>query len=224
MLNTIALIPARKGSKRFPGKNTALLGGKPLIAHSIEYALLHMSPKEILVSSDDMEVLTVAKGYNVETELRPAQLCQDDTPTAAVVEYHAHKFAGQGRNPDLILLLQPTNPLRPKDLLWDAMNIMLDDRPESIVSVSPLRRKFGRITGNTFIPENYTFGQRSQDLDEKYYENGLLYLFSFEYALEGTIQGDDPHPIIVDTFEGEVDIDTEADLHYAQFLLDRNRQ
>jgi len=224
MLNTIAIIPARKGSKRFPGKNTALLGGKPLIAHSIEYALLHMSPKEILVSSDDMEVLNIAKGYEVETELRPAQLCQDDTPTSDVVRYHANQLVEKGINPDLILLLQPTNPLRPKDLLWDAMNIMLDDRPESIVSVSPLKHKFGQIRKNTFIPENYTFGQRSQDLDEKYYENGLLYLFSLEYALEGKIQGDSPRAIIVDTFEGEVDIDTEADLHYAQFLFDRNRQ
>jgi len=221
MLKTLAIIPARKGSKRFPGKNTALLAGKPLVAHSIEYALAHMPALDILVSSDDTDVLEIGMEYGVRVEHRPKELSDDFTLTSEVVKYHANQFAEKGETADIVVLLQPTNPLRPKDLLWDAMSMMLEEKPESIISVSPLKHKFGRLSESEFIPENYDFGQRSQDIPERFYENGLLYLFSFEYALEGRIQGDNPRAIIVDSIEGSVDIDTEEDLLFAQFLLDR---
>ncbi len=221
MLKTFAIIPARKGSKRFPGKNKAILGGKPLIAHSIEYAIDNLPAENILVTSDDLDILKIAMDYGVQVQYRPDHLCEDTTPTSQVVAHHANQWAEEGKSPELVVLLQPTNPFRPKNLFKEAMSLMTLERPESMISVSPLKHKFGRMSESEFIPENYDFGQRSQDIPERFYENGLLYLFSFEYALEGRIQGDNPRAIIVDSIEGSVDIDTEEDLLFAQFLLDR---
>lgn len=105
----IAVIPARKGSKRLLGKNKKVLNGKPLICYTIEQALQCEFIDKIIVSTDDMEILEIAKEYeNVEAQERPIELAQDDTPIEEVLKYVLKGYSFQ----DTIILLQPTSPLR----------------------------------------------------------------------------------------------------------------
>jgi N-acylneuraminate cytidylyltransferase len=192
-----------------------------LIAHSIRYALAEPLVDQVLVSTDDPEIATAARQYGAQVLARPATLAQDDTPTAEVVAFHARQWAEQGHLPAWLALLQPTNPLRPVGLIGQALATLRAANRESLVTFSPLHRKFGRVANKHFVPENYRFGQRSQDLEPRYFENGLLYLTAGSLALAGQLFGPDPYPYLVGGPEGEVDIDTPTDLWWAEYLYQK---
>ncbi len=107
--DVVAIIPARGGSKGIPRKNLRLLGGRPLIAWSIDAALGSRRVAEVLVTSDDPEILAVAEGLGARAVPRPAELATDDAPTEPAL-VHALDVTGVAR--PLTLLLQPTSPLR----------------------------------------------------------------------------------------------------------------
>lgn len=92
------------------------------------------------------------------------------------------------------------------------------------MTVSRSKLKLGRIVANHFQPWNYHFGQRSQDLDPLYYENGLLYISSKELLLQGRITSENMYPMVVDHIFGEVDIDNREDLEYAEFIANRYKK
>lgn len=215
----IAVIPARGGSKRFPGKNVAPLKGKPLIAYSIEYAKECALIEYVYVSTDSDEIGVVSEQYGAEVMPRSAELAGDFVPTADVLKDVAQKLLEQGVEFDAFVLLQPTNPLRPNDLLNDAMQIMETGKYDSLFSVTRCDKKLGKIMDSKFVPWNYTFGQRSQDLEPLYYENGLLYIIRKDLLLQGRIFGDTMYPLVVDHPFGEVDIDTKGDMAYAEYML-----
>jgi N-acylneuraminate cytidylyltransferase len=125
---------------------------------------------------------------------------------------------------DYVVLLQATNPLRPKNLLSEAINIIEKGGYSSLFTVSRSEKKLGRIIDGKFVPWNYTFGMRSQDMDPLYYENGLLYITSKELLLQEIIEGQNAYPLLVDHPFGEVDIDTREDFEYAKFILSQYGQ
>ena len=111
------IIPARANSKRLPGKNMKLLGQKPLIQYSIDFALNNFPNNDIWVNSDDQEVLEFAKQKGIKTLLRPDNLATDHIATVDVLKFQIDYFKNQNISCDAIILLQPTNPLRKDDLL-----------------------------------------------------------------------------------------------------------
>ena len=215
----IVVIPARGGSKRFPGKNIVQLKGKPLIAYSIEYAKECGLIEHVYVSTDSEEIGAVSEQYGAEVMTRSVELAGDFIPTADVLKDVAQKLLEKGVDFDAFVLLQPTNPLRPKGLLTEAMQIMETGKHDSLCSVSRCDRKLGKIIDNKFVPWNYKFGQRSQDLEPLYYENGLLYIIRKDLLLQGRIFGDTMYPLVVEHPFGEVDIDTKEDMAYAEYML-----
>ena len=119
MVATVAIIPARGGSKGLPRKNILPLAGKPLIAYSIEYSLNCSQIQRTLVSTDDPEIAEVARRYGAEVPfMRPTELAQDDTMDFPVF-LNALEWlrAEEGSLPDLIVHLRPTTPLRPQGLI-----------------------------------------------------------------------------------------------------------
>ena len=220
-MNVIAIIPARSGSKRLPQKNMQLLGGIPLIVHSISYCQSELPDSEIFVSTDGTEIAAIAAENGAKVLMRPAELATDDASTASVLQHAVNEILQQGRLFDYVLLLQPTNPLRPAGLLKQAINIIESNGYDSLMSVSPLLRKFGKINNNKFIPVNYYYGQRSQDIEPVYYENGLLYITKKELIMEGRIIGDNMYSLVVEHVYGTIDIDTKEDLELAEFYLNR---
>ena len=122
---------------------------------------------------------------------------------------------------DYVVLLQATNPLRPKNLLNEAIEIIEKGGYSSLFTVSRSEKKLGKIIDGKFVPWNYTFGMRSQDMEPLFYENGLLYITSKELLLQEIIEGKDAYPMVVDHPYGEVDIDTVEDFLYAEFILNQ---
>lgn len=216
MSKTIAIIPARGGSKRLPGKNIMLLDGIPLIAHSIMYAKANRNViDDIYVSTDDQTIKAIALQYGAKVVDRPASISGDYEPTVTalqqVVEYI--DFAGN------VVLLQPTNPLRPKDLLKEALQIFQNGNYESLFTVTQNHHKLGKIEKEIFLPVNYEPGQRSQDLQPLYFENGLLYICRSKLIMENLIMGKAAFPMVISHPFGTVDIDTRDDFNYAEYLI-----
>ena len=217
--NFQVVIPARQGSKRFPGKNMATLCGKPLIQYSIDYALKYFSRESIWVNSDDRDVINFSSELGVRTIMRPSDLAKDESPTVDVLKFQLHHFKQTNMDCDSIILLQPTNPIRPDYLLGKAIKKYVDSGRNSLATFSTIESKFGNIINDTYEPINYVPGQRSQDLKKIYSENGLIYISKSNSILEGKIITDDVYPLVCDQKGADVDIDYEDDLLYAEYLI-----
>lgn len=219
-LNVQVLIPARKNSKRFPNKNKALLDGIPLIAHSIKYALDEGIPAtQIWVNSDDDDILKIAKECKVQIYQRKAHLAEDLTPTVAVLKDQLKFFMDNQIPCETLILLQVTNPFRPKGKLITYLQQFYASKSSSLCTFSPLNRKFGKILNQRFIPLNYQPGQRMQDLKLLYYENGCIYISKSSLIESGQIIGEDAFPVVLDDVLSTIDIDEHSDLQFAEALL-----
>lgn len=220
MNKTIAIIPARGGSKRIPEKNIRLLGGLPLLVHSIKYAQANKGIiDEIYVSTDNAEIKKIALQYGVKVIDRPEHLSGDVKPTVSALKHVLESIDELVEN---VIVLQPTNPLRPQNLLREAFGIYQKGNYDSLFTVSRNYQKFGKIVANKFIPFNYTIGQRSQDLEPLYFENGLLYITKAKAIAENKIITDSAFPLEVNHIFANIDIDTPEDLDYAEYLYNNN--
>ena len=218
-MNYKIVIPARGNSKRLPGKNMKLLADKPLIQYSIDYALEHFSLEHIWVNSDDKEILDFAKKIGVQTIVRPNNLATDFTSTVDVLKFQLDFFEEMGIKCDAIILLQPTNPFRNYQLLKLAIAKFEHNNRASLATFSSLEKKIGKIKNNLYQPTNYTPGQRSQDLEKDYFENGQLYITKSESIKLGEIITEDVFPYLSDSLEATVDIDCIQDFIFAESLL-----
>ena len=217
-MKTIAIIPARGGSKRLPGKNIKLLGRIPLLAHSILYAKRHDFINEVYVSTDDEAIKQVALQYGALVIDRPQQISGDLEPTVSALKHVLENIEEVVEN---VILLQATNPLRPQNLLKEAFTIFQEKQVDSLFTVSQNQHKLGKIANNAFIPYNYEVGQRSQDLEPLYYENGLLYIAKASVILNNEIITKDAFPLEVNHPFATIDIDTQEDFDYAEYLVGR---
>lgn len=221
-MKTIAIIPARGGSKRLPGKNILPLGGLPLLAHSILYAKANSDiVDEVYVSTDDNQIKEVALVYGAKVIDRPASISGDLEPTISSLQHVLKTIDSDVEN---VVLLQPTNPLRPFNLLTQCFQKYIEDNLGSLFTVSQNHHKLGKINNGTFVPFNYEIGQRSQDLEPLFFENGLLYISKSKLILEGKIISENAVPYIVNHLFANVDIDTKEDFEYAEYLLNKNKK
>jgi CMP-N-acetylneuraminic acid synthetase len=216
-MKTIAIIPARGGSKRLLHKNILDMGGLPLVVHSILFAIANSEIiDEIYVSTDDVKIKEISLQYGAKVIDRPAELSTDFEPTISALKHVLENISDQVST---VVLLQSTNPLRPVNLLKEAFQKYQDIKCDSLFTVSRNHQKMGKINNHKFIPFNYTIGQRSQELEPLYFENGLLYISKAKLILENTIISEDAYPMIVDHPFATVDIDTQDDFDYAHYLL-----
>jgi len=216
-MKNIAIIPARGGSKRLPNKNILLLGGIPLIAHSILYAQNNSALiDEIYVSTDDPAIKKIALEYGAKVIDRPENLSGDLEPTASSLKHVLESIEGTVDN---VVLLQATNPLRPQNLLQEAFEVYQKGNYDSLFTVSRNHQKLGTIENNKFVPYNYTIGQRSQDLEPLYFENGLLYITKASLIVQEIIISENAFPFELNSIFANIDIDTKEDLAYANYLV-----
>jgi N-acylneuraminate cytidylyltransferase len=218
-LNYQVIIPARGGSKRFPKKNIHLLNGIPLIAHSILFALKSFDKTNIWVNTDDDEIALVAKNYGVNLTLRPLELGSDTASTADVLFFQNAFFTDNNIPCDAMILLQATNPIRPQNLIHSAISEFETNNRNSLASFSSLNKKFGKINNSFYTPTNYKPGQRMQDIEPDYFENGLIYITNIASIQQKEIITSDVYPLLIDGEESLVDIDEPKDMQLAEFLL-----
>ncbi len=178
-INIIVIIPARGGSKGIPGKNIKNFEGKPLISHSIEYAKDSELINEIYVSTDDSQIAHISKTAGSKIIKRPPQLATDTSTTESAIE---HALNNIDNLPDIIVLLQPTSPLRPKKSLDSIINKFINGKYDSLLSLSPSNNFFWKVDSKGVSPEyDYMNRKRRQDIEnneKKYFENGSVYVFT----------------------------------------------
>lgn len=217
----VCIIPARGKSKRLPRKNVIDFLGKPLLAHSILAAKQSIYIDDIFVTTDDDDIAEVAILYGAKVIKRPEELSSDFATTAAAIRHALNNEQVSYLNPTAVLTLQPTNPLRPENLIDQCVEAFLNSESDidSLISVSINRHKIGKIKENVFEPLTYKLGERSQDMIPSYYENGLIYITKTAIILnQNDLFGKKIKPIIVDSPFSDIDIDTKDDLDWAEFI------
>lgn len=216
-MKTIAIIPARGGSKRLPQKNIKLLGEIPLLAHSILYAQANSDIiDEIYVSTNDEQIKKIALQFGAKVIDRPESLSGDLEPTVTALKNVLEQLDDEVQN---VIVLQPTNPIRPEKLLKEAFEIYIKKDCDSLFTVSRNHQKFGKIINQKFLPFNYKIGQRSQDLEPLFFENGLLYISKAKLILDNRIISENAFPLEIKNVFVNVDIDTQEDFDYAEYLF-----
>ena len=140
----LGLIPARGGSKSIPRKNLAPLGGKPLIAWTCEAALGARCLDRVVVSTDDEEIAAVAEAHGVAAPFRRPAALSGDQATSAEAAIHAVEWLDrhQGWRANLLVLLQPTSPLRTAAQIDAALGLMRERQAETVVSVIEVPHRF----------------------------------------------------------------------------------
>lgn len=224
-MKLIALIPARKGSKRLPGKNIKELLGKPLIQYSIEHAKAVDEVSEIVVSSDSDIALSIAEQSGCITIKRPIELATDLAKTIDVVRHAISERRKAGVMPTHVLLLQPTTPIREIACLNDSIRILIESGCDSVTShylldlCHPERLKNindGVITPYLGVEERSI--PRSE-LDPVYCRDGSIYAFRANLPFEGdSLLGKTQHAVISNR-DYAVNIDHPKDWIVAESLL-----
>jgi CMP-N,N'-diacetyllegionaminic acid synthase len=222
-----AIIPARGGSKGIPGKNLRPVAGKPLIAWTVETALAATLLDRVIVSTESLEIADVASRYGAEVPfMRPAELAQDDTPGIEPVLHAALWLEeNEGYRPDLIMLLQPTSPLRVPEDIDRAIELIQEKSADAIVSVTPAEAHpywMKQIDGSGRMTDFIKLDQpidRRQDLPEVYVLNGAIYLARYEVLVKQKTFYTDNTLSLVMPVERSLDIDTPWDLYLADLIL-----
>jgi len=212
--DSIAIIPARKGSKRLSGKNMMRLDGKPLISYSIQIAQQIDRVSRVIVASDDKEVGLLATEMGAAWCPLPESLTGDDATLLPVLQF----VIGDYLRRDWVILLQPTCPLRNPGLVNDWANIA-NSKIDVIVSVDRQGYKIGYHDGEYFRP-GYELFSPKQSMTQKLRENGVFYMFKSSQILAGEF-GPRIIPVDTPTEQSLSNIDTLFDLDLAAYLYDR---
>jgi CMP-N,N'-diacetyllegionaminic acid synthase len=236
MVSTVAIIPARGGSKGIANKNIVMLAGKPLIAHSIEDALNCSHIQRALVSTDDPEIAAVARQYGAEVPfMRPSELAQDDTPDLPVF-VHALEWLRKKENslPELVVHLRPTTPLRPPGLIEKGIQMIMEDpQADCVRSVREPPHtpyKMWQIEGKYIRPflklkNEESFNLPRQKLPQVFCHDGLLDVIRTSTILEkNTMTGKRVLPLRTEGSFFVVDIDEPIDLVVAEVFFKHNKQ
>lgn len=225
-MRILALITARGGSKRLPGKNIRLLGGNPLIVWSIDIAKNIPDICDILVSTDASDIAEISRRAGALVPwLRPAELSTDTASSVDACLHALDWYETERGTVDGLLLLQPTSPFRSRETLLRGIDIFANSQRRSVLGVSPAQSHpmwCVQIDGTSMRPfvEGGGMNARSQDLPKAYAPNGALYLIDpRELRAQRSFCNDATVPLIIDEPSESVDIDTEWDWALAEALL-----
>lgn len=226
----LAVIPARGGSKRIPRKNIRSFAGKPMIAWPIEAALQSCCFDQVIVSTDDAEIVDIARASGAKVPfMRPETLSDDHTGTTPVIRNAIEWFVAQGIVPEQVCCIYATAPfVRPEDIR-KGLEVLNSEGCEFAFSVTsyafPIQRALrlteqGRV--EMFQPEH--FNTRSQDLEEAYHDAGQFYWGQSSAWLAGKpIFSPSAAPVILPRYRVQ-DIDTPEDWERAEWMFRAMRE
>lgn len=198
-MRVLAIIPARGGSKGVPSKNSKLLGGKPLIAYSIEQAIASNSFAKIIVSTDDETIAKIAIDFGAEVPfIRPNELANDVASSIAVVQHTVDFLASKNEFFDAICLLQPTSPFREKGFIANAIAKFSSINSDALVSVLSVPHEYNPhwvfkadINGMLQIATGEKeIIKRRQELPKAFFRDGAIYLTKTVFIKKGTFYGE----------------------------------
>lgn len=220
----VGIIPARGGSKGIPRKNLYDFCGKPLIAYTIEAGLNSKYIDKVVLSTEDDEIAQVARKYGAEVIKRPEELAQDATKTAPVLVQVVEELKKQGYDPDIIVTLQPTSPLRGADVIDKVIEKLENSDCDSVFSgmkVFKYQPRWERDNnGKLKALYDYHLRPRRQDVTEFCYEeNGAVYAITKEaFEKYHDMLGNNVE-VIEMTDMDSAELDTQFDLILIEQLL-----
>jgi CMP-N-acetylneuraminic acid synthetase len=229
-VNTLGLIPARGGSKGVPRKNVRELGGKPLVAWTIESAKACLGVDRVVVSTDDEQIGDICRESGADVPfLRPADLARDDTPDRPVYDHAVEWLAEHaGYRPDAVVWLRPTAPLRKPQDIDASLGVLVETGCDSVRSVCPVEHHpywMRTLEGDRLTPLLPQAGEdafyQRQLLPNVYRLNGAVDVVRCSSVAQTTgLFGGDVRGYVM-PLERSVDIDSETDFTLAELLLDR---
>jgi CMP-N,N'-diacetyllegionaminic acid synthase len=227
LLKILALIPARGGSKGIPMKNLKKIAKKPLIQYTIDIAKKSKIFDKIVVSTDNQKISSTSKKLGADVPfLRPTSLAKDNTPSIKVIK-HALNFLEKKQDyvPEIVLLLQPTSPIRTVELIKKSVNLLKKNKTDSVISVAKVKTHPYNCfweKNKTLQPFNKKFKLYSlrQSLPELYYPTGSIYTFwTSNIKKYDSFYGLKISPLLVTNKEFLVDIDDDFDLFLAKSII-----
>jgi CMP-N-acetylneuraminic acid synthetase len=227
MSGVLAIVPARAGSKGVPGKNIRPLLGRPLLEYTAEAARESGVIDRAIVSTDSEQIAEVGRRAGLEVPfLRPPSLATDDTPMLPVIQHAVAALDAGGWRADIVVLLQPTSPLRRPAHVRDAVRLLRETHADSVVTVVELPRhlspdyvmKIEHGVLKPFLPDGARVLRR-QDARPAYSRDGTAYV-CWRRTLDRyqNIYGADCRPLIVDVADS-LSIDSPADWAAAERRL-----
>ena len=222
MAKTVAIIPARGGSKRIPRKNIKDFYGEPLIAYSIKTALESNIFDKVVVSTDDSEISNIAKKYGADIVQRPDELADDYTGTWDVIDHAIAYLQKEGEEFDFVCTIYATAPFLQSRYLKEGFEKLKNSNAINVFSATsmpfPIQRTF-KLDANgrceMFTPQHYN--TRSQDLEEAYQDAGQFYWSKIGQKSNEVFFGKDSIPIILPRYLVQ-DIDTLEDWKRAEIM------
>jgi CMP-N,N'-diacetyllegionaminic acid synthase len=232
-MRILGIIPARGGSKGVPGKNIKLLDGKPLLQYTAEIALESQYLTAVILSSDNTQIITVAKNLGIQVPfIRPTALAEDKTPTIDVIIHALQWFEKQAVFFDAVCLLQVTSPFRTVEFLNKAITKFMDSGCDSLVSVQKVPHEYNphwtfevNQDGNLKIATGESkIISRRQELPNTYHRDGSIYITKTEVILQQHTLYGKSTAFIESSPEFYVNIDTLADWEKAEQMIKNNQK
>jgi len=231
-ISVLAIITARGGSKGIPRKNIKDLGGKPLIAYTIDAIKESKFLTRAILSTDDTEIAEAAKKYGLEVPfMRPKDLAQDDSTSIDVVKHAVNWLKeNEGKEYDYIMILQPTSPMRTSEDIDACIKIAQETGADSVMSMKELvdmsAKKLKKIDEDRRIfPYYEDEGKQSsmrQDLEKVYKRNCAIYLTKRDVIMKGDLFGKDSRAYVMPE-ERSVDINKPVDFELAEFWVRKQK-
>lgn len=229
-MRVLGLVPARGGSKGIPRKNVRELNGKPLIAYTFEQAKRASAITDIVCSTDDDEVSSLASKWGVGLPFRrPLALATDTASIKDVVVHALDTLANAGRDYDAVMLLQPTSPFRSAEDIDAAVEILRNEDADCVISLSVVSHQHPfymyRLAGGRPIPLfPESVGIRRQEFAEIYIRNGAIYLTrTSALRMTGSLYGRSQAAYVMPA-ERSINIDEQADWDLAErYLVGQSR-
>ena len=218
-MNILAIVPARGGSKGIKNKNLALCAGKPLIDWTLEDVDQSSLITRTVLSSDDEAILSHHRGHQCLPMQRPAEFAQDSTPTEAVIYDVVERC---GYDPDIIVLLQPTSPVRHGRHIDEAIQMLDKTGAQSVLSVVPSHAFIWEGPEPFSITYNWARRPRRQDMPLHFEENGAIYVFTREHWERRHNRIGGKIALYVMPEEARIQVDTPFDLWMAGKILESN--
>lgn len=227
-MRVLGIIPARAGSKRLPRKNVRLLGGRPLVLWAIEAARAARAIDRLVVSSDDEEVLALARACDPTLALqRPPELAGDTSPAIDYVRHALRSLEVDEGRFDAVTILQPSSPFTRAEDIDGTIALLRESGADSAVSIVELDHaihplKLKRLEGDRLRPylEEERGRMAAHELPRLFVRNCSVYVSRRAVLDAGAILGEDCRGYLMPA-ERSVDINTAHDLLFAEFLLQR---
>ena len=224
MNKIVCIIPARGGSKGIPGKNIIPFAGKPLIAHTINFATSESLVDEVYVSTDDKDIAKISQRYKAKIIERPGNISGDNATTEETITHFLDFLKQHENSPDIIILLQATSPFRPKNSLHEALSHFIKSKFDSLLTISPTHRFFWKTEEENAIAEydflNRPMRQNMNPGDIRYVENGSFYIFTRQhFEVSGNrLGGKIGYHILPEKYSLEIDSKLDLDILERLFI------